>query len=107
MSLVPRDNIRAAVFSFLLPGLGHLYQHRVGRALSLFAAFTLLLMMEKTRVLIPILALGSSWDALRFGLSFREMAGRLRIGVFTIVAVVAFLAWMLLLTPIFFRLPVN
>lgn len=60
----PRDVIPATL-SFLLPGLGQVYQRRPGRGISIFLAFTLLNSLPTTRPFLVVPVVVGSWDAYR------------------------------------------
>lgn len=60
-----KEQRAAAIFSFLLPGLGQVYQRHYSRGIGLFVAFSILACFGEARLLLPLAALLTSVEAYR------------------------------------------
>lgn len=103
------------VLSFMLPGLGQVYQGARVSGVLFFLAFCVLLSFSRVRVLVPVLAIVSAVKAFRFAagrvsLPVEEIPPepashgwrsiKLRTFAFAAVGIIAFLFWFLPLAPV-------
>lgn len=89
-----------ALLGFLLPGLGHLYIGRTLRALSLFTAFTILIIYPKFVILALFVVFYSALEALRLSINYSDSSNKVRKFIYSAVGILAFTFWMTLLAPI-------
>jgi hypothetical protein len=61
----PRERRIAALLSFLMPGLGQVYQHHYRRGAALFVAFSILACISDARLLLPLAAGLTAFEAYR------------------------------------------
>lgn len=85
------------IFSFLLPGLGQLYNQDFVKAALFFTAFAVALFFQESHFFLPILACGAGADAFRSGQEEPEN-GRRR-SLYAAVGMVGVLAWMGVFVP--------
>jgi len=102
-----RLNPVPSAFSFMLPGLGQVYQRRLVPAALFFSGFTALHFISAGRWLLPLVAVGASAEAF-----FHERKNptslaqpRSRWLAFSVVAVIGLVSWTILAGPAF--LPVG
>lgn len=101
-----RVNPIPAVFSFLLPGLGQVFQRRLAPAVLFFAGFTALSFLRYGRWLLPIVALGAAVETfLQEQKAPTSSEGGPRRTLFTVVGMLGFFGWMSWVSPVF--LPVG
>ncbi len=87
--------IQAGVLSFMLPGLGQLYQRRLVAAVPFFLFFIVLLWSDfRLWIVVPMAV--AAWDAQR--IPAQKLAWDRRIGFYFIVATIAFFASFALLS---------
>lgn len=96
----------AAVLSFLLPGLGQVYQQKYYRGCLIFAGFTALNFIPWIRLALLPVALIAAWDSLRIppaAAAFEatspgpsKKAERQRLILFSIVGIFGFFSWFLI-----------
>jgi len=91
--------MKAAIFSFCLPGLGQIYQGNYFRGCTLFSAFLLFLLFPSVRLMIPLVAIYAGWEAFKVKETFPEK-GRFRTFLYTTAAIVGFVAWVMLFSPL-------
>lgn len=89
----PMKNLLPAAFSFMLPGLGQVYQRRYAVASIVFCVFTAANFVPHGRYLLPLFALLSSFEAFRRSGPI-EKEPRFRIYLFGSVGLIGFLGWM-------------
>ena len=84
-----------ATLSFLLPGLGQLFQRRLALASALFLAFTLLSFFPKTLPYSTLVAFLAAWEAARAPRMEPPATSqeRWRKAIYLIVGCLANLAW--------------
>jgi len=102
-----RVNPIPAAFSFMLPGLGQVYQRRFLPGVLCFAGFTALSFLTPARSLLPVLAIGSALESF---LSEKKKPAtspdvKPRLSLYAAVGMIGFLGWFSWVSPVF--LPVG
>ncbi|MBI1860583.1 MAG: hypothetical protein HYR96_06675 [Deltaproteobacteria bacterium] len=85
-------NLLGGVYSVLLPGLGQLYQHRVGRSAFHFLLFAAFAAYGPTQRYLPVIAMASGAEAYRAA-GTESPQPTLRTTLFAAAGLVGFLAW--------------
>ena len=94
-----------ATLSFLLPGLGQLYQKRTRVSFAFFSGFTVMALRLNLASFVPIFALLSGLEALRWQSSLfyrptvEAVPARGREALFGLVGGVGFMSWFWLVVP--------
>jgi hypothetical protein len=119
-----RERRRTALLSFLLPGMGQVYQGHYRRGVALFAAFSLLASITEARLLLPFAAVLAAAEAYRgrtirlpkmsFEMPFRvasllrrEQTSPYRPWLYGIVASLGFCLWIGLVIPFLYPYSVQ
>jgi len=102
-----RINPVPSAFSFMLPGLGQVYQRRLIPAALFFSGFTALHFVSVGRWLLPLVAVAASAEAYFYEKKVPSPSAqpRSRLVAFFIVAIIGLVSWTILAGPAF--LPVG
>ena len=97
-----RVNLLPPTFSFLLPGLGQVYQRRYGMAVLAFSTFTAIYFWPAGKAAMPVMAIAVATECfLREKKIPSVQSGRTRNSLFAVVGMLGFLSWMLYVSPAF------
>jgi hypothetical protein len=93
-----KNQRKAALLTFLFPGLGQLYFGETFRAICVFLAFTLISLFYDGRVFLPVAAFLAAAELWRRKRSAQENknSSRFREAFYIFVGVIGFLGWSLL-----------
>ncbi len=97
-----KTRILSSVYSFLLPGLGQLYEGKALLALAFFVPFAAVLYLKAYFYFLPILSIASSAIAHQSAIEKQSPASR--DWVFAITGFCAFLLWFLSFASSYYRL---